>query len=98
MVRDAIEVGCKVGVALVLAGTLAACASGGAANGPYAKPLASGQSCGAIRSELRRLDARGVPSKVERLNAGKSLSAKNRKLAQRYNQLLNDYLGARCHV
>ena len=98
MVRDAIEVGCKVGVALVLAGTLAAGAAGGAANGPYAKPLASGQSCGAIRSELRRLDARGVPSKVERLNAGKSLSAKNRKLAQRYNQLLNDYIGARCHV
>ncbi|MEO1207448.1 MAG: hypothetical protein AAFV45_14070 [Pseudomonadota bacterium] len=100
MVRDAISSGCRVGIAAVMAVMLAACASdgGGGGGGPYAKPLASGQSCGAIRSELRRLDNRGVPSKVERLNAGKSLSSKDRQLAQRYNKLLNDYLGARCHV
>lgn len=87
------------GVVVVLAATLlAGCAGGGGGSGPQARPLAYGQSCGGIRSELRRLDARGVPSKVERLNAGKRLSPKNHKLASRYKKLLNDYLGARCHV
>ncbi|MEL7048736.1 MAG: hypothetical protein AAFO75_07200 [Pseudomonadota bacterium] len=90
---------CKISSAALLAVSLAACASGGGGGGgPVATPLAAGQSCGAIRSELRRLDNRGVPSKVERLNAGKSLSSKDRKLAQRYNSLLDSYLGARCHV
>ncbi len=77
--------------------TLAGCASGGG-NGPGAASLPAGSSCGSIRSELRRLDNRGVPSKVERLNAGRRLSSKDRQLANRYNQLLNQYLGARCHT
>lgn len=88
----------KSGMALGVALALAACANDGNGGGPTARPLAYGQSCGAIRSELRRMDNRGVPSKVERLNAGKSLSSKDRREAQRYNKLLNDYLGARCHV
>jgi len=44
------------------------------------------------------MDNSGVPSKVERVNAGRRVSARDRKLANRYNELLNQYLGARCHA
>lgn len=80
-----------------LAVTFAAgCASDG--NGPTAASLPYGSSCGSIRSELRQLDNRGVPAKVEAVNAGRRVSSKDRELAQRYNTLLNQYLGARCHT
>lgn len=87
----------QLAAAFAMTGFLAGCAGGGA-GGPMAASLPMGQSCGSIRSELRRLDNRGVPSKVERLNAGRRLSPKNHKLAQRYKQLLDSYLAARCHV
>ena len=75
---------------------MAGCAGGG--NGPTATALPYGSSCGSIRGELRRMDARGVPAKVEAVNAGRRVSSKDRELARRYNQLLNQYLGARCHT
>jgi len=84
--------------AIATATALSGCASNHNGNGPQGRPLAAGESCRSIRAELRTMDNRGVPSKVERLNAGKSLSARDRKLAERYNRLLNDYLGARCHA
>ncbi|MFA9472941.1 MAG: hypothetical protein ACERJ2_00050 [Filomicrobium sp.] len=80
------------GATLVIA-TLAGCESG-----PNGKPLPYGESCGSIRSELRKLDNRGVPAKVEAVNAGRKLSSSDRQLANRYNDLLNQYLGARCHT
>ncbi len=75
--------------------SLAGCAGG---NGPSAQPLPLGASCKSIRAELRRMDGSGVPSKVERVNAGRRVSDRDRKLANRYNELLNQYLGARCHA
>lgn len=80
--------------ALVLS-ALAGCASDGGMGG---SSLPAGSSCSSIRAELRNLDNRGVPAKVEAVNAGRRVSAKDRELAKRYNQLLNQYLGARCHV
>ncbi len=88
----------QITASIFLAGLLAGCASDGYNGGPMAKPLPLGQSCGNIRSELRSLDNRGVPNKVEALNAGRRLSERDRSLAQRYNQLLDSYLAARCHV
>lgn len=75
---------------------LSGCASDG--NGPSAASLPAGSSCGSIRSELRQMDNRGVPSKVEAVNSGRRVSSKDRELAKRYNTLLNQYLGARCHT
>lgn len=74
---------------------LAGCASDGSAGGGS---LPAGSSCGSIRSELRSLDNRGVPAKVEAVNAGRRVSAKDREQAKHYNDLLNQYLGARCHI
>ena len=84
---------------LVIASVLAGCAAQGAPYGdPGARALPSGQSCQTIRSELNRMDSRGVPSKVEAASRGQKISAQSQADVDRYNQLLNHYLGARCHV
>lgn len=76
---------------------LAGCANGSAGDpGPTA--LSGGETCESIRANLTKLDRQGVPALVERQNAGKSLSAAQKGQADLYNKLLNEYLGARCHV
>jgi hypothetical protein len=79
---------------------LAGCADsgGGGAGDPGAIPLASGQSCGSIRGELDKLDRKGTQSKVEAATSGKKLAPGAQVDVDRYNALLNQYLGARCHV
>ena len=54
--------------------------------------------CGTIRQELDALDRRGTQGKVEAASQGKKLSPKDKGDVDRYNSLLNQYLGARCHV
>jgi len=92
--------GC-LGVVLVavLAGVLQGCGGAAGGNGdPGAKPLPAGESCGSIRGELNRLDSQGVPAQVERASNGGKLSPAQRANVDKYNDLLNQYLGARCHV
>jgi hypothetical protein len=73
-------------------------ASGGGYKDPGPRALPSGESCDSIRGQLNRLDSKGVPAQVERASSGGSLSASQRADVDKYNQLLNQYLGARCHV
>jgi hypothetical protein len=77
---------------------LAGCAGEGRDGDPGAVPLAAGQSCGSIRQELNRLDAKGTQAKVEASGQGKKMSSADQADVDRYNLLLNQYLGARCHV
>ncbi len=84
-------------VAAVLA-VLAGCAEGNNSGDPGGIPLAAGQSCGSIRGELDKLDRKGTQSKVEAATAGKKLAPAAQADVDRYNLLLNQYLGARCHV
>jgi hypothetical protein len=79
-------------------GSLVGCAGEGRDGDPGAMPLAAGQSCGSIRQELNRLDAKGTQAKVEAAGQGKKLSPADKADVDRYNSLLNQYLGARCHV
>jgi hypothetical protein len=65
---------------------------------PGARPLPVGETCQSIRGDLNRLDSKGVPALVERAGAGGKLSPAQRSDVDRYNSLLNSYLGARCHV
>lgn len=85
---------------LMSAAALAGCASSNA--GPYgdpgARPLPPGYSCQSVRAELNRLDAKGIRWKVEAASSGKKLPAQQQEEVDRYNYLLNIYLGARCHV
>lgn len=74
-------------------------ASGGSSSGdPGARPLPAGETCQSIRGELNRLDSRGVPAQVERASGGGKLTPAQRSDVDKYNDLLNQYLGARCHV
>lgn len=83
----------------VLASALQGCGGASGHGGdPGAKTLPLGQSCQSIRGELNKLDSRGVPSLVEKASNGGKLSAAQKADADAYNQLLNQYLGARCHV
>jgi hypothetical protein len=65
---------------------------------PGPVPLAFGQTCPSIQQEMNRLLARGVQGSVEREQAGKPLTPAAKADVDRYNALLNQYLGARCHV
>lgn len=76
---------------------VAGCAGGSAGGDPGAAALPSGRTCKDVRSELDRLDARGVPSRIEAANAGKKLPPAQKDEVDRYNALLAQYLGARCH-
>jgi hypothetical protein len=75
---------------------LVGCAANGGDPGPTA--LSGGETCQSIRANLNKLDNQGVPALVERQNSGKKLSESQKAQADLYNRLLNQYLGARCHV
>lgn len=78
---------------------LGGCASGGGGGGdPGAMAMPAGQSCQSVRAELNRLDSRGTQSKVEAATRGARLAPAQQAEVDRYNQLLNLYLGARCHA
>jgi hypothetical protein len=85
-------------VAATMLAALAGCADGDGYGDPGATPLAAGQSCGSIRGELDRLDKKGTQSKVEAASQGKKLPPASQADVDRYNYLLNQDLGARCHV
>lgn len=83
------------GAAVALAG----CAGEGNKYGdPGARPLPAGQTCQSVRGDLNKLDSKGVPSQIEAAQAGRKLNPGQQADVDRYNKLLNDYLGARCHV
>lgn len=86
--------------AVLLSGiALSGCATGNAAGGdPGAVAMPAGSSCQSVRGELNRLDSKGVPSKVEAASRGAKLPPAQQAEVDRYNNLLNLYLGARCHV
>lgn len=100
MTVRALDRGCGRGIAAVcaLAMVVSGCASDGGGNGPSSKPLPAGETCASIKQQLSKLDGRGVPSSVQALSEGRKLSPAQKADAELYNRLLNDYLGARCHV
>ncbi len=78
---------------------MAGCASDANSYGdPGAQAMPSGYSCQSVRNELNRLDAKGTQPKVEAASRGQKLSGQAQADVDRYNYLLNVYLGARCHV
>lgn len=78
--------------ALVLSG----CASDKEAGAKSA--MRDNGSCTETRRDLDRLDSKGVPALIEASNSGKKLSSSQRADVDRYNRLLQVYLGSRCHL
>lgn len=89
---------CRVGLIALVALAGGCAAEGSAGKDPGARPMPPGMSCQTVRQELDSLDKKGAPAKVEAVSTGKKVSEADRALATRYNQLLNYYLGGRCHV
>ena len=87
-----------VTLAVLLAGCAGNTGTGGANGDPGPQSLSGGETCQGIRANLNRMDREGVPSLVEQQNSGKKLAAPQKAKADLYNQLLDKYLGARCHV
>jgi len=87
-------------IAGTIAVVLAGCAgnTNSASGDPGAQSLSGGETCQSIRTNLNKLDREGVPSLVEQQTSGKKLAAPQKAKADLYNQLLDKYLGARCHV
>jgi hypothetical protein len=78
---------------------LAGCAEGNNLGGdPGAVPLAFGQTCGSLQQEMNHMLSRGIQGSVERQAAGKPISPAAKADVDRYNSLLSQYLGARCHA
>ena len=87
----------RLSACLALAASVAGCAAGATGGDPGAQSLPAGMTCQSVRAELNKMDSQGAQSKVEAASQGKG-SPEARATAARYNQLLNHYLGARCHV
>jgi len=77
------------------AGILAGCASGG---GRQPVGFANGGDCHSVKAELRQLDAQGVPAMIQAQAAGSRVSEAARPKIDRYNYLLEEYLGNDCQL
>jgi hypothetical protein len=85
-------------VVMVSALALAGCETTSSSNGdPGARPLPPGASCQSLKAEISRMDAQGAQGRVERASRGR-VDPATQAIADRYNSLLNQYLGARCHA
>jgi nitrous oxide reductase accessory protein NosL len=87
-------------VLVIAAGTvaLAGCETSKSGGDPGARPLPAGASCQTIRADLNKMDSQGAQSTVEASTQGRKLSPAQQSVVDRYNGLLNQYLGARCHT
>jgi hypothetical protein len=74
------------------------CAAQSGPKDPGPRPLAAGQTCQSLRTEMDSLDRRGARGIVESHLAGRPLTPERTGMARRYLDLLDQYLGARCHV
>lgn len=85
---------CKI---LVVAVGLCVAACGGPSpGGPGANASPSG--CKGLQKELKRYERKGVASWAEAKNAGRKLSKAKEADLRIYNELLNKYLGGKCHI
>lgn len=84
-----------------MAGTLSACAASQPDlkdQAPLPALAAGDRSCQSLRSEIMRMESRGVSKLVDRQHDGGKLSNPQKAEIDIYDRLLNEYLGARCHL
>lgn len=81
----------------VVAVALSGCASS-SSSGRVPVGFASGGDCQSVRAELRKLDGMGVPGQIQAKQAGQHVSADTGARIDRYNSLLEQYLGNDCQL
>ena len=88
----------RLGVILVL-GALSGCAAEGDTQGPTATASVSANKCAELKAEAARMEARGVQHRADQAGRGEvKLSAKQQAEVDKYNSILNQYLGGKCHM
>jgi multidrug efflux pump subunit AcrA (membrane-fusion protein) len=90
--RSRITSAAGLGFLLALAGC-----SGGQSQAPSAS-FAGGGDCKATKAEMSQLVNRGVEGEIEAQANGRQISSQAQARVDRYNTLLDSYLGGRCHV
>jgi hypothetical protein len=83
----------KIAASLAVAAALAACSG---TEGPQAPPQLADGTCVQLRADLNSMDKRGVPGMIDARNNGKKLGAGQDAEVNRYNQVLDQYLGGQC--
>lgn len=84
-------------VAVALVGvTLAGCANN--SGGRTLVGFAPGSDCHSVKHELDSLVAQGVPGLIQSQASGASVSAASKAKIDRYNALLEEYLGNDCQL
>ena len=74
---------------------LAGCASSG---GRQPVGFTNGGDCRSVKSELHQLDTQGVPAMIQAQAAGSRVSGPSKSKIDRYNYLLEEYLGNDCQL
>lgn len=86
---------------MALAGALGACTTSQGdmmVQAPSSAVTPGDRSCQSLRSEIMRMESRGVAKLVDRQHDGGKRSGAQKAEIDTYNGLLNEYLGARCHL
>lgn len=91
---------------IIMMALIAVCGAGCAATDSEMKPAAASpavaaagdRSCQSLRSLIMTMEARGAAKLIDRQHDGGKLSGSEKAEIDRYNSLLNEYLGARCHL
>jgi hypothetical protein len=84
-------------VAVALTGAmLAGCANNSSGRAPVG--FAAGDDCHSVKHQLDSLVAQGVPGIIQSQSAGASVSGASKAKIDRYNSLLEEYLGNDCQL
>jgi hypothetical protein len=83
-------------LAVVVSGAvLAGCASG---SGRQPVGFTNGADCRSVKAELHQLDTQGVPGMIQAQSGGSRVSEASKSKIDRYNYLLEEYLGNDCQL
>ncbi len=82
--------------AILLTLVMAGC-GGGSAQAPSSSFTGNGD-CKSTKAEMGKLVAQGVEADINAASSGRTLSPEAQSRVDRYNGLLESYLGSRCHV
>lgn len=92
IVRSVRLAGAAAAVALLLAGC-----GGGGGQAPSGVVSGAAGDCKSQKAEMSQLVNQGVEGEISAAEAGKKLSPEAQGRVDRYNALLNSYLGNGCH-
>ena len=84
----------KIAGGLLMAVALAACSGTDGPQGPG--PMLADNACAQLRADLNSMDKRGVPGMIDARNNGKKFAPAQDGEINRYNQVLDQYLGGQC--